>query len=66
MNLRSKRTPISGSAPQPMSRRTWPGLSRRHRKRHDPMLVLSMSDFNFMDGWARVLNPIKTHENAAR
>ena len=30
------------------------------------MLVLSMSDFNFMDGWARVLNPIKSHENAAR
>jgi hypothetical protein len=30
------------------------------------MLVLSMSNFNFMDGWARILNPTKSHENAWR
>lgn len=35
-------------------------------RRHDPMLVLSMSLFNFEAGWSRVLNPLKTHENAAR
>jgi hypothetical protein len=64
MDLRSKRTPISGSAPQPKSRRTW--LSRRRRQRHDPMLVLSMSNFNFMDGWERILNPTKSHEHAVR
>ncbi len=34
-------------------------------RRHDPMLVLSMSIFNFDTGWNRVLNPIKTHENAS-
>jgi hypothetical protein len=27
------------------------------------MLVLSMAEFNFADGWERVLNPIKSHEN---
>jgi hypothetical protein len=57
---------MSGSAPQPRSRVTWPGPLPRRRKRHDPMLVLSMSTFNFMDGWDRILNPIKSHENASR
>lgn len=48
-----------------------PGMSRRprarllgRRRRHDPMLVLNMSIFNFDTGWNRILNPIKTHENA--
>lgn len=36
------------------------------RRRHDPMLVLSMSIFNFEGGWSRMLNPLKTHENGAR
>jgi hypothetical protein len=26
---------------------------RRRAKRHDPMLVLNMSNFNFTDGWRR-------------
>jgi hypothetical protein len=26
---------------------------RRQAKRHDPMLVLNMSNFNFTDGWRR-------------
>jgi hypothetical protein len=32
----------------------WQTLRKRFRrrpKRHDPMLVLNMSDFNFTDGW---------------
>ncbi len=36
------------------------------RQRHDPMLVLSMSIFNFEHGWSRVLNPLKTHESGAK
>ncbi len=36
------------------------------RRRHDPMLVLSMSIFNFEHGWSRVLNPLKTHETVGR
>jgi hypothetical protein len=30
--------------------------SRRRAKRHDPMLVLSMSNFNFTDGWRRTFS----------
>ena len=29
---------------------------RRRMKRHDPMLVLNMSDFNFTDGWRRTFS----------
>ena len=29
----------------------WRQLFRRRRRRHDPMLVLNMSIFNFADGW---------------
>jgi hypothetical protein len=29
------------------------GRLRRHGRRHDPMLVLNMSNFNFTDGWRR-------------
>jgi hypothetical protein len=31
------------------------------RRRHDPMLVLNMSAFNFADGWGRTFS--KLHEN---
>jgi hypothetical protein len=34
----------------------WRALRKRFRrrvKRHDPMLVLNMSNFNFTDGWRR-------------
>ena len=40
----------------------WPKLLRRSL-RHDPMLVLNMSIFNFADGWDRIFNPLKVHEN---
>ena len=38
--------------------------SLRRRRQHDPMLVLSMSIFNSADGWNRVFNPVRRHENA--
>lgn len=28
----------------------------RHARRHDPMLVLNMSIFNFTDGWRRTFS----------
>jgi hypothetical protein len=62
MNLRQKRTQKPATAAT-KSRRTWPALLRRRARRHDPMLVLSMCDFNFAGGWERILNPIKSHEN---
>jgi hypothetical protein len=42
-----------------------PGLLRP-RRTHDPMLVLNMSIFNSTDGWDRIFNPFKAHENGAR
>lgn len=41
----------------------WRAKFRRRRPRHDPMLVLNMSAFNFEDGWSRTFNPLKVHEN---
>jgi hypothetical protein len=38
---------------------------RRRPRRHDPLLVLSMSIFNFEDGWSRILNPIRLRENGS-
>jgi hypothetical protein len=35
---------------------------RRHRRSHDPMLVLNLAHFNFAEGWDRVFNPLETHE----
>jgi len=31
-------------------------LFRRRAPRHDPMLVLNMSIFNFTDGWSRTFS----------
>jgi hypothetical protein len=31
-------------------------IFRRRVRRHDPMLVLNMSIFNFTDGWRRTLS----------
>jgi hypothetical protein len=45
--------------------RTWRGMFQRHRRMHDPMLVLNMSIFNFADGWDRTFNQRKIHENGA-
>ena len=42
-----------------------PKMFRRARQRHDPMLVLNMSIFNFDSGWRRTFDPIKVHENGA-
>jgi len=43
----------------------WRKKFRRHQRRHDPMLVLNMSIFNVGNGWDRVFNPMKAHENGA-
>jgi hypothetical protein len=45
--------------------RRWSKIFQRHRRRHDPLLVLNMSIFNLADGWNRTFNPVKAHENAA-
>jgi hypothetical protein len=34
-------------------RDTLRGIFRRRNRGHDPMLVLSMTLFNFTDGWSR-------------
>jgi hypothetical protein len=39
----------------------WQRIFRRRRERHDPMLVMNMSIFNFDGGWNRVFNPFKAH-----
>jgi hypothetical protein len=31
-------------------------MLRRRVRKHDPMLVLNMSLFNFTDGWSRVFS----------
>ena len=31
-------------------------LFRRHARKHDPMLVLNISIFNFTDGWNRTFS----------
>jgi hypothetical protein len=31
-------------------------IFRRRARRHDPMLVLNMSIFNFTDGWSRTFS----------
>jgi hypothetical protein len=38
----------------------------RRRRMRDPMLVFNMSIFNFDDGWSRIFNPVKTHQNGPR
>ena len=36
---------------------------QKHRRQHDPLLVLNMSIFNFEGGWSRIFNPVKIREN---
>jgi hypothetical protein len=48
---------------RPVRTRRWRGTRSRRSRRHDPMLVLNMSVFNFESGWNRILNPVKTYEN---
>jgi len=40
----------------------WRAMFRRHRRKHDPLLVLNLANFNFIDGWDRIFNPLKSHE----
>jgi hypothetical protein len=42
----------------------WRRTFARRRRFHDPLLVLNMSVFNFDDGWNRIFNKPKVHENA--
>ena len=45
---------------------SWRETFRHRRRVHDPMLVLNMSIFNFDNGWDRIFNPLKAHENGTR
>jgi hypothetical protein len=38
------------------SRRTLRSIFQARARRHDPMLVLNMSIFNFTDGWSRTFS----------
>ncbi len=38
-------------------------LFRPRRRRHDPLLVLSLATFNSGGGWAQVLSPLKVRES---
>jgi len=49
----------------PTLQRKWQRIFRRRRERHDPMLVMNMSIFNFDGGWNRVFNPLKAHDNGS-
>jgi hypothetical protein len=42
--------------------RKWREMFRRHRRMHDPMLVLNMSIFNFANGWDSVFNSLNNRE----
>jgi hypothetical protein len=35
----------------------------RRRRMKDPLLVFNMAIFNVDDGWSRIFNPLKIHEN---
>jgi hypothetical protein len=50
-------------AQQQSSIRKWRKMFRHDRRRHDPMLVLNMSIFNFAGGWNRTFKPLKAYEN---
>jgi hypothetical protein len=39
---------------QTNSKRSLRAMWRRHRQRHDPLLVFNMWSFNFTDGWSRI------------
>ncbi len=54
MNDRTNfKTTTGDTGPAKLRRRSFPRLLPRSRRRHDPMLVLNMAQFNFTDGWAR-------------
>lgn len=35
----------------------------RRRRMNDPLLVFNMAVFNVDDGWSRIFNPVRIHEN---
>ena len=35
----------------------------RRRRMDDPLLVFNMAIFNVDDGWSRIFNPLRIHEN---
>jgi hypothetical protein len=41
----------------------WRKFLQPRRHRHDPMLVLNLSLFNFEGGWNRTFNPTREREN---
>jgi hypothetical protein len=41
---------------------TWGKIFCR-RRMNDPLLVFNMAIFNVDDGWSRIFNPLKIHEN---
>jgi hypothetical protein len=45
--------------------RTLRKASRRHGHRHDPMLVLNMSIFNFANGWSRTFSKFENPRSYA-
>jgi hypothetical protein len=45
------KTKLNQSTPRRSSRQLF---RRKRARRHDPMLLLNMSFFNFTDGWSRV------------
>jgi hypothetical protein len=40
----------------------WNKILRR-RRMNDPLLIFNMAIFNVDDGWSRIFNPLKIHEN---
>jgi hypothetical protein len=46
--------------------RNWRKIFQRRGQVHDPMLVFNMSIFNSPNGWERIFNPLKAHENGVR
>jgi hypothetical protein len=40
-------------------------IFRRRVRRHDPLLVLDMSSFNFTDGWSRTFSKFKSARSYA-
>ena len=46
-----------------ITRRLSDRRGRRRRRRHDQLLVLSISIFNSADGWNRTFNQLKIYEN---
>jgi hypothetical protein len=59
---------LLGQSTLRVKKRSTPSIQKwakvlRPSQRHDPMLVLNMASFNFSDGWNRMFNPMKVHQN---